>query len=114
MKLLPAAALLTFCMGWMPMSLAYPQAVAKCLDSNNAATCVPALPDDVRGTQSEATTGTMQGSTQTPATFDTQPGTFDTDSAATASTVATLGLFGSALVILGFFHGKRSVHRQLH
>ncbi|MEZ5573014.1 MAG: hypothetical protein R3E64_13460 [Halioglobus sp.] len=37
----------------------------------------------------------------------------NTDAPAPAPTVATLGLFGLALLILGFFRRKRIVHRQL-
>lgn len=114
MKLVPATALFAICIGWGPLSLAYAQQpVAECLDNNHVTTCVAVLHGAVHATQSLATAATMQPSMKTPATFDADGGALNTESAATASTVATLGLFGSALVILGFFQRKRTVHRQL-
>lgn len=107
MKILPATALLAFSMGCVLFAVAHPQqAIAACRDNSSGSGCVSVLPhNEIRVISDLATQ-------QHPASLVAKTATLSPDAAATASAVAPLGLFGSTLVLIGYFGRKRSVHRQ--
>jgi hypothetical protein len=114
MKLFPATALFTLYVGWV-LALACPQqAIAECRDNHGTTGCATVQPDDrIRVIDNLGTTAATQRSAETPANFVAKAATLSADSAATASAITPLGLFGSALVAIGFLRRNRTVHRQL-